>query len=470
FLGGGVPQSGCWTGYPRECRGPALPSFHDRRAIPTGVFLPLPAESGVLGPSDLDTDAGGTRPKLLSHPLGLTRLAILVFMSSPNCNETVRDAITSVDVVTNILAKCIPPATPSSQAWLASLALVHPSWLKPACLALRQHPIISSIPQLFSFQDSCRVQLRQLGSIPQDQHSRRYARTNVPSASAVRTLLIHFGPFNPPDNPWSISQIQAQLEMMQRQLQFSKELYLDPGFFSSLSHLNTLQLSMIKISTSNFAFLLSSLASSLTELGLHDILFVGAEKQTAIYEAIFDLPYLRSLCLTGWLAGLQGIIPMLMHRSNMPYSDHPLQTLALSDGCITSTTHPIVKPRDLINCWETWRQSGLKNMNEDPQLSVSTGCKKTRYPNPLKIRRYKFNSVGSPHWTSEEFLEVVALLTIPSEYIGCLGTAGCIIPGSLGERLSVEAVQLLQCWCCTHFAEGLWAGGVEVRATFQPVS
>jgi len=161
---------------------------------------------------------------------------------------------------------------------------------------------------------------------------------------------------------------------------------------------------MIKISTSNFAFLLSSLASSLTELGLHDIFFVGVEKQTAIFEAIFDLPYLTSLCLTGWLAGLQGIIPMLMHHSNMPYPDHPLQTLALSDGCLTSATHPVVKPRDLSSCWEAWRQSGLKNMNENP-LSVSTSGKKTRYPNPLKIRRYKLNTIGSPHWASEEFLE-----------------------------------------------------------------
>ncbi|KNZ49186.1 uncharacterized protein VP01_515g2 [Puccinia sorghi] len=146
--------------------------------------------------------------------------------------ETVRHAITSVDVVSNIFAKCIPPATPS-------LALVHPSWLKSACLAVQRHPIISSITQLVSFQDSCR------GAPPS-------ARLHHAGSTFQEIRIL--------------------------------ELYLDPGFFSSLSHLNTLQLSMIKISKGKFSFLLSSLASSLIELGLHNIFFVGVEKLTESYQ------------------------------------------------------------------------------------------------------------------------------------------------------------------------------------------
>ncbi|KAA1108436.1 hypothetical protein PGT21_012861 [Puccinia graminis f. sp. tritici] len=310
-------------------------------------------------------------------------------------------AMTSADVVTSILESLIPPECRSSQAWLASLATVHPSWTQPVSLALRRHPILSSISQLLGFQDSLVHHLMiSLDSSPPGQ-DRPKPKTS-PSACALRSLIINLAPTQPTtDSSTHIAHIASQ-ERLTRQLQLSKEMYLDPGFFGSLTNLRSMDLSMLKLSLTSFRFLLASLASSLTELGIHDLCIVGAEQDTvAIFKAIFDLPRLNALRLTGRLATGRSILRLLIDQDNqLSLAGRSLQTLALSDQGLTSSGgDPMLMPHDLLHCWKTSLIPYPRDINLENGLSVSTeSAAPTRYPDDrLQVLNYRV-STNAPEW------------------------------------------------------------------------
>ncbi|KAA1083357.1 hypothetical protein PGT21_011747 [Puccinia graminis f. sp. tritici] len=311
-------------------------------------------------------------------------------------------AMTSADVVTSILESLIPPECRSSQAWLASLATVHPSWTQPVSLALRRHPILSSISQLLGFQDSLVDHLMislDSGAPGQDRPKPKIS----PSACALRSLIINLAPTQPTtDSSTHIAHIASQ-ERLTRQLQLSKEMYLDPGFFGSLSSLRSMDLSMLKLSLTNFRFLLASLASSLAELGLHDLCIIGAVEQDTlpIFQAIFGLPRLIALRLTGRLATSRSIFRLLIDPSNqLGLAGRALETLALSDQGLTSLGgEPMLMPHDLLHCWKTSLIPYPRDINLENGLSVSTeSAAPTRYPDDrLQVLNYRV-STNAPEW------------------------------------------------------------------------
>ncbi|OAV91989.1 hypothetical protein, variant [Puccinia triticina 1-1 BBBD Race 1] len=223
-----------------------------------------------------------------------------------------------------------------------------------------------------------------------DDRSTRYRRTAAPSACAVRTLLLNLYPNVDRSKSDAMSQTAYQ-ETLTRQLQLSKELYLDPGFFSSLSNLRSIHLAMIKLSISSFTFLLSSLAPSLSELGLHDVYFIGAEDTVPIFRAIFKLPHLHSLSLTGRLVSGRCIIPMLLYPSNYFDSGKSLETLSLCDEGLTSAGELMLTPWDLVQCLENLLPDGRSHTDDHHDSSQA------KYPSPLKIANYRF-CMSDPEW------------------------------------------------------------------------
>lgn len=304
--------------------------------------------------------------------------------------------MTSVDLISNILTCLIPPDSSLTQAWFSSLSLVHPSWSQPVFFALHQHPIISSITQLLSFQDSFRIHLDRLGMIEEhmldyDRHKKLlnkmgYSRTGVPSACAVRSMLINLYPTN--------IQSTGLLEMvfqekLRKHLQLSKELYLDPGFFSSLSNLSAIHLSMIKISLNNFTFLLSNLSNSLMDLGIHDVFFVGLTSITP-FDSIFNLPFLKSLSLTGWLATAYCILPVLQNHPENLGAKRSLKALCLSDAGLKSGA-TILEPQQLTSCLSSHFEAINKRVDLECDTALVESPTSPKYSklNPLKIMNYR---------------------------------------------------------------------------------
>ncbi|MBW0497989.1 hypothetical protein O181_037704 [Austropuccinia psidii MF-1] len=276
---------------------------------------------------------------------------------SSRSHSATQEVLTSIDIISNLLSNFIPPQSNHLQAWLASLALVHPTWSQAAYLALRRHPIISSVSQLLSFQDSLWAQ-----NLPDQPPN-----TLLPSRKRCAPMLVE--------------------EAVLRKLQSAKELYLEPGFFSSLPHLKSLHLSFTKLSINNFKFLLSNLARSLTELGLHNVYFVGAADSKVVFDVIFSVLHLTSLHLTGRLAGLDGIGIILSNPPPAFNSSNSLKTLCLSDAGVDSVSN-FLDPFALVSCWQPNSNVPLNKLNPNHSaVSLPTGW--IAYPHPVEILNYR---------------------------------------------------------------------------------
>ncbi|KAG0145924.1 hypothetical protein CROQUDRAFT_45111 [Cronartium quercuum f. sp. fusiforme G11] len=233
----------------------------------------------------------------------------------------------SIDLLPNILTFLAPPQSVQHQAWLASLALVHPSWRGPVSFVLRQHPIVTSVDRLLQFQDS----LWELSNPDARNHTHDFGssfRQQVPLANAIHTLLIDFRP-------------------------------------NALS------------------FLLKVTSSSLHTIGVHEVYFCSptvsskSDVISAVFDSIFSLPNLITLNLSGALAGIDGVWRFLgapwthsnfiksekdYRQSNANQEDvqltkrSNLHHLILSDSACTPCLY--ISPSDLMTRWNSHTSPG----------------------------------------------------------------------------------------------------------------